>query len=464
MNENVQRSNSQSATSKVAKNLDIAKASQDKTVEQMVLEERIPTTQNESSAREDEDGKLHAGKGDTACASAVIRRRKSTLPDGSVTTAGTPASGAEPPLTPEIRQRAQAMLDDFNKKAKEREEQSSKFESHTVDQGAEAYEQMKPKIVYWRGVLAEREATILFGPTGVGKTILATQISIEAMSKLPEGKAVLYFDFELTLDGFIVRFRAPGANGFFNPGDSWRRVTRRRDYLDGETSTDDIFLDIAQEALRYNAAIVVIDNLTAIARDLENRDNAASMFLDKMQRLTQALDLAVLIVAHTSKAYKKGEKIDENHLQGSAAVGDFAENLVSITRCVNDPTKVYIKEHKNRCRPETFRVPVIVMEKTWEGGYLHFNEVGRESEDELLKAPANGVMANRRAQVLNLAGAGTSQNGIAAALNIPVSTVANDFKALAAQLRKEGNSITGIASALHVTEQQVESYLRKVRK
>ena len=147
----------------------------------------------------------------------------------------------------------------------------------------------------WLTLWYEGEACCLFADSNLGKSIYAVQIA----TSIAEKQRVLYFDFELSDKQFQLRYTDEEGNLFQFPNNLYR-VEINREALGIDNFEDSVILNIEEAAVKTNAKVLIIDNLTYLCIATEKGDLAGSLMM-KLMRLKREYGLSILVLAHTPK-------------------------------------------------------------------------------------------------------------------------------------------------------------------
>ncbi len=307
------------------------------------------------------------------------------------------------------------------------------------------------------------EMAILFAQTGVGKSVLATQIA-ESLARgvrfapfdkyigpVAEPLRVLYLDFELTREQFRLRYTVVTGDGCgmeqsyqFSPD-----LLRAESYWDGrivdgyEDYTDMLFEDLHRLIARHEAEVLIVDNITFLTRSSTANSIVAFRLMERLQTIKKTGVMSILVLAHTPKRRRDGPLTD-NDLQGSVDLAKVCDSAFAMGRSRQSNDLRYIKHIKSRsCRREhgADNVAVFRFQKfdfaavTQPGGEKAANFLGLEFEmfdgeenHELRASPASSSRRKpgrdryliRRAK--SLAELGLSSAAVAKRLSIGKST------------------------------------------
>lgn len=242
---------------------------------------------------------------------------------------------------------------------------------------ADAYSRPNPEPL-WSTLWFEGEVCCLFADSNLGKSIYAVQIA----DHIAKSRNVILFDFELSDKQFQLRYTDDRGNMHIFP-DTLYRVEINPQALNGSEFEDIIITDIEDCAIKYNAQILIIDNLTYLCNASEKSDSAGILMMRLMQ-LKRKYGLSILILAHTPKR-PLTNPITQNDLAGSKKLFNFFDSVFAIGRSAKDPSLRYIKQIKVRncaCTYDADNVIVCEIEKT--GTFLKFNRKGFSEECEHL--------------------------------------------------------------------------------
>jgi hypothetical protein len=231
----------------------------------------------------------------------------------------------------------------------------------------------------------EGELCILFGPTNVGKSILAAEIgdAIASGGAILSGKLksgiepvqVLYVDFEMSEGQFKKRF----DGRIFSP--NFNRIVINDEVLNVKSFRQDVLPEIELKIEESKAKVLIIDNLSAIQADNTQAGDAAGL-ISEFLKLKRMRDLSILLLGHTPK-FPKGIPIEYTHLSGSSFLSHFLDSLFAINKAVDNT--IYIKQLKQRDVAETYGEDNVLhckIEDTESG--LRIKYLGNSAEWQLL--------------------------------------------------------------------------------
>lgn len=221
---------------------------------------------------------------------------------------------------------------------------------------------------------------ILYGPTGLGKSILVEQIGIETA----EGKAsclvpnsekctpqnVKYLDSELDENDICSRY---GKYGYFFP----ENLERSEIIFESPEKFADYIEKLASQ--ETSDSLYIIDNLLTICPAL-NGEKSKSFFrkLKEIQRETRkrGVILTFIIVGHTTKNYTGGP-IQLKDLSGSFNVSAMATGIYGITPYLSSGKLIQLEVLKSRRKCDIGTK--YILEKQ-EKPYVHFRYSGVVSD------------------------------------------------------------------------------------
>jgi len=231
----------------------------------------------------------------------------------------------------------------------------------------------------------EGELAILFGPTNVGKSILAVEIgdaiasggSIlnDVLKSGVEPCTVLYVDFEMTEGQFQRRF----GNRKFSDG--FYKVELNYTHFNPNTFREQVIPEIEFKLEEIKASVLIIDNLTFIQHDNTQAGDAATLIIDFL-KMKHMKGLSTLLIGHTPK-FLKGLPILKNNLAGSANLSNLIDSLFAVNKGVDQT--IYIKQLKQRDGAETYGEDNVLhckIEDTESG--LRIKYLGNSAEWQLL--------------------------------------------------------------------------------
>lgn len=278
----------------------------------------------------------------------------------------------------------------------------------------------------------QNELSLLFADMGAGKTIFGYQIA----QKIATGKSgnkyipdsepqkALYFDFELQIKQFEVRFKNKEGH-VFPLSDNIIRVELDLTESDLNQSLEDqVFNQIKTLVNELNIKILIIDNITYISDTSDFR--TALKFMQKLRIFKNQFDLSILVVGHTPKR-NLDEPLTENSLAGSKNLMNLADSSFAIGKSAKGHQYRYIKQIKVRWTSFEFhKENVLDCEIGVENGFTQFFFNGTCNENEHLKKinPLDG----RNENILEMSKAGKTQKEISETFGITDRQVRNILK------------------------------------
>lgn len=206
----------------------------------------------------------------------------------------------------------------------------------------------------WR----QGELNFLFADMGAGKTILAYQCAeqiatgktnIDLLKTESKPQKVLYFDYELQVKQFEIRFKDEKTGEIYPLSDNIIRCE-----LDLSELTKDELLEPLQDVvfdhmqklvLKENIKVLIIDNLTYISDTGDYK--LAIKFMQKLNTFKKQYGLSIMVIGHTPKR-NLTDAINENSLSGSKKLMDLADSSFAIGKSAMGSDYRYIKQIKVR--------------------------------------------------------------------------------------------------------------------
>ncbi|MEP7212849.1 MAG: AAA family ATPase [Acidobacteriota bacterium] len=303
----------------------------------------------------------------------------------------------------------------------------------------------------------EGELCVLFGDTGKGKSVFATQIAdaiargacVGPFTNQTPPQKVLYFDFEMTTAQFAARYTAdqildstnsPTAKirdphsafrNFFTFSPNLIRVEMASGPPDHEGYGFKNFRSyfataVVDQIEQHEAKVVVIDNITYLSDQLQSSARAAHV-MKELRRIKSEHDLSMLVIGHSPKR-RPTDRLTTRDLVGSKMQANFADSMVAIGSSLKGANVRYLKQVKSRSAAsnhESENVVLFRIEKI--GPFLQLTHTGYARETDHIHLISRSVPPTNRqtltAQALALQSAGQTQRQIAKTLNIPKSTL-----------------------------------------
>jgi hypothetical protein len=275
----------------------------------------------------------------------------------------------------------------------------------------------------------EGELAILFGPTNVGKSILAVEIAdaiasggsaLSGRLKSEVGPVkVLYLDFEMKASKFKGRF--DGRN--FSP--NFKRVVLDGGQYNPKTLRTTVIPEIKRFLKESSAKVIIIDNLSFIQADNTKANDAADIIGDFLA-LRDSEGVSILLISHTTK-FPRGIPIEYTNLAGSAFMSHFIDSLFAVNKAAEKT--FYIKQLKQRDGAEVYGADNVIhcsIDLTESG--LRVKEIGTIEEWKILDRSSEDK-SDRNEKIINdyKSGAGSIRD-LAARYELSKSTVGEIVK------------------------------------
>jgi archaellum biogenesis ATPase FlaH len=242
------------------------------------------------------------------------------------------------------------------------------------------------------------ELAILFADTNMGKSIFAVQIansltrqmSINPFPKSERRFSVLYCDFEMSDKQFENRYSADYLDHFPFSQNFYRAELNLDEFLlkPDMPIEDQICNEIEIYIKEHQVEIVIIDNLTYIAREIEKSKNIQPI-MQKLKWINKHYDTSILVLAHTPKR-DMTRPLTSSDIAGSKFLSNFADSIFAIGKSTVDERLRYVKQIKSRNSEYQFgddNVPVYWIEKV--RNFLCFTYQKTDEERNHLKVRSN---------------------------------------------------------------------------
>jgi hypothetical protein len=317
---------------------------------------------------------------------------------------------------------------------------SQRYESKTINQRIGlARKRPVPRMLFGEFWL-EGELAVLFGDTGMGKSLLAVQIA----ESIARGRAIypldmdakpqraLYFDFELSEKQLEMRYskeQKPQHDSLkchYRFSDRFYRIRiNPNDPLpNGFRTFDEYLIAIIKERVSETGAkVVIIDNVTHLKRSYSSASDTIRL-MNALNHLKQALGLSILLLAHSRKnAWSR--TLTAGDSQSSRVLASLADSVFAIGKPEGAPAGRYLKHLKTRSTEMVYdasNVPLFCIRKL-EDNFLGFGFLWFDPERTLrydAKHPREREISD---EIVTMSDKGMSIRQIAAALDMPKSTV-----------------------------------------
>ena len=289
------------------------------------------------------------------------------------------------------------------------------FHVERMNQCIDDAHQLPPLVSLYPDIVLEGDLSIIFGQSGIGKTIFAMQI---ARYIAENGKRLLYVDCEMTPRQLGNRYETPN----FPP-------TFLRAEMDREHPAEDVLKGIEEVAVANHVEVVFIDNITALGQSLDRSADAGAL-MASLNTLKKKYNWTLVVLNHVPKMFSGNVPLSLSAMQGSAKINQLIDDAIGIAQSSIDSNLVYVKQCKWRNGELTMGADhVAVYERCKdENGNLGFISRGFGTEQEHLSIENGNEREEIKARVKELSAKGMTQTAIAEQLNISQSKVSRLLK------------------------------------
>ena len=289
------------------------------------------------------------------------------------------------------------------------------FHVERMNQCIDDAHQLPPLVSLYPDIVLGGDLSIIFGQSGIGKTIFAMQI---ARYIAESGKRLLYVDCEMTPRQLGNRYKTPN----FPP-------TFLRAEMDREHPAEDVLKGIEEVAVANHVEVVFIDNITALGQSLDRSADAGAL-MASLNTLKKKYNWTLVVLNHVPKMFSGNVPLSLSAMQGSAKINQLIDDAIGIAQSSIDSNLVYVKQCKWRNGELTMGADhVAVYERCKdENGNLGFISRGFGTEQEHLSIENSNEREEMKARVRELSNKGMTQTAIANQLSISQSKVSRLLK------------------------------------
>ena len=289
------------------------------------------------------------------------------------------------------------------------------FHVERMNQCIDDAHQLPPLVSLYPDIVLEGDLSIIFGQSGIGKTIFAMQI---ARYIAESGKRLLYVDCEMTPRQLGNRYKTPNFPSTF-----------LRAEMDREHPAEDVLKGIEEVAVANHVEVVLIDNITALGQSLDRSADAGAL-MASLNTLKKKYNWTLVVLNHVPKMFSGNVPLSLSAMQGSAKINQLIDDAIGIAQSSIDSNLVYVKQCKWRNGELTMGADhVAVYERCKdEDGNLGFISRGFGTEQEHLSIENGNEREEMKARVRELSNKGMTQTAIANQLSISQSKVSRLLK------------------------------------
>ena len=283
------------------------------------------------------------------------------------------------------------------------------FHVERMNQCIDEAHQLPPLVPLYPNIVLEGDLSIIFGQSGIGKTIFAMQIA---------RYIAVYVDCEMTPRQLGNRYGT--AN--FPP-------TFLRAEMDREHPSEDVLKGIEEVAVANHVQVVFIDNITALGQSLDRSADAGTL-MASLNTLKKQYNWTLVVLNHVPKMFSGYQPLSLSAMQGSAKINQLIDDAIGIAQSCIDSNLVYVKQCKWRNGELTMGADHVAVYERCKDGYgnLGFVSRGFGTEQEHLSIESGNEREEIRARVRELSAKGMTQTAIAEQLGISQSKVSRLLK------------------------------------
>lgn len=259
------------------------------------------------------------------------------------------------------------------------------------------------KVKIFGDFIRKNDFSIMFSGSGMGKSLLATQIADDlsngrdcfgGLLANDAGKQkVLIFDFEMKLANYKARYCDENGNPyqfndeyFYRYGDNEEMITF--DFTDIARNAEKILSDNIE---KVKPDFVIIDNLSCLNEGNAADAEVAMSIINLILRYIQKSNITVLALAHTPKILDNSAA-SLNQLAGSSVFSRFAHSIIQLGKSATNESIKYAIQLKSRGGEMVYTsnfVLTYTIEKRGKFTGCYACEQPFQSEKELLFIPVN---------------------------------------------------------------------------
>ena len=275
--------------------------------------------------------------------------------------------------------------------------------------------QLPPLVSLYPDIVLEGDLSIIFGQSGIGKTIFAMQI---ARFIAENGKRVLYVDCEMTPRQLGNRYETANFP-----------LTFLRAEMDREHPAEDVLKGIEEVAAANHVDVVFIDNITALGQSLDRSADAGTL-MASLNTLKKKYNWTLVVLNHVPKMFSGNVPLSLSAMQGSAKLNQLIDDAIGIAQSSIDSNLVYVKQCKWRNGELTMGADHVAIyeRRKDEYGNLGFTSRGFGTEQDHLSTESGNDRNELIARMKELSAKGMTQTAIAELLGTSQSKVSRLLK------------------------------------
>ncbi|MCR6641063.1 MAG: AAA family ATPase [Sporocytophaga sp.] len=242
------------------------------------------------------------------------------------------------------------------------------------------------------------EITVVFGDTGIGKTLLAYWLGFK-FSRTQ--RKVFYYCLEMQEKQIRNRYPTLVAP------DDFLRADLDPDFNEGGFNFDNIFKSIKSDIEESDGdkPVLILDNLKALSLASMKDNEIAIKVMQALKKLINEYKekgkwLTIIVLSHVNKI-GKGMPLELNHLSGAKELQNFADAIIGFGQSAQDPKLKYLKHLKVRGGVELHQQVLLLQSFNDVEGNHDFKEVGWE--DEKLHLPSKASDSGQSSEMMHTA-------------------------------------------------------------
>lgn len=216
---------------------------------------------------------------------------------------------------------AEKIQDSFDQLQLQEAKNAGGFLVASMNDTLEKAKKLPPLVPLYDNIVLEGDLSVIFGQSGIGKTIFAMQIASDIAAK---GKRVLYVDFEMTERQLYARYQS-----IVFP-DTFFRAEVDKDHIN-----DNVLKGIEEVAKANMAQVVFIDNITALSQSLD-KGSDAGVLMAELNRMKKENGWTMIILTHVPKQYSGNTPLILSAIQGSAKINQLVDDVIGLAQSCKD--------------------------------------------------------------------------------------------------------------------------------
>lgn len=198
------------------------------------------------------------------------------------------------------------------------------------------------------GGISPGELSVIFGKTGMGKTMFALNLLMNAYIETKQTFNTLIVTMEMTKPEVTARIKEVVDDSQYNQElEAIGNFIYYYHHEVAEPTVNQLRFLIEKMKKEVGCEVVLIDHLHCFSRSFENQANEIGVIVRALKKIALDLNVAIMLISHVRKIEGK-RRLELDDLRGSSFIAQDADMAISINQEEDRPYVLEVDVQKNR--------------------------------------------------------------------------------------------------------------------